>query len=38
MEIPTIVIELGETVFHLVGIDHRGEVVVRKSARGRAGG
>jgi transposase len=30
MEIHTIGIDLGKTVFHLVGIDVRGEVVVRK--------
>ena len=30
MEIHTIGIDLGKTVFHLVGLDTRGEVVVRK--------
>jgi hypothetical protein len=30
MEIHTIGIDLGKTVFHLVGLDARGEVVVRK--------
>ena len=30
MEIRTIGIDLGKTVFHLVGVDARGEVVVRK--------
>jgi transposase len=30
MEIHTIGIDLGKTIFHLVGIDARGEVVVRK--------
>ena len=30
MEIHTIGIDLGKTVFHLVGLDVRGEVVVRK--------
>jgi hypothetical protein len=30
MELHTIGIDLGKTVFHLVGLDLRGEVVVRK--------
>ena len=30
MEIRTIGIDLGKTVFHLVGVNARGEVVVRK--------
>ena len=30
MEIRTIGIDLGKTVFHFVGADARGEVVVRK--------
>jgi transposase len=30
MEIHTIGIDLGKTVFHLVGLNTRGEVVVRK--------
>ena len=30
MEIHTIGIDLGKTVFHLVGLNARGEVVVRK--------
>jgi len=30
VEIHTIGIDLGKTVFHLVGVDARGEVVVRK--------
>src|SRR3982750_2685259 len=30
MELHTIGIDLGKTVFHLVGLDHRGQVVVRK--------
>ena len=30
MEIRTIGIDLGKTVFHLVGLNARGEVVVRK--------
>src|ERR1039458_4389737 len=30
MEIRTIGIDLGKTVFHMVGLDARGEVVVRK--------
>ncbi len=30
MELHTIGIDLGKTVFHLVGLDPRGEVVVRK--------
>ena len=30
MEIHTIGIDLGKTVFHLVGLNPRGEVVVRK--------
>jgi hypothetical protein len=30
MEIRTIGIDLGKTVFHLVGVNKRGEVVVRK--------
>lgn len=30
MDIHTIGIDLGKTVFHLVGINQRGEVVVRK--------
>src|SRR4030081_1395025 len=30
MELPTTGIDLGKTVFHLVGLDLRGEVVVRK--------
>ena len=30
MEIRTIGIDLGKTVFHLVGVTARGEVVVRK--------
>ena len=30
MEIHTIGIDLGKTVFHLVGLNVRGEVVVRK--------
>jgi hypothetical protein len=30
MELPTIDIDLGKTVFHVVGLDLRGEVVVRK--------
>ncbi len=30
MEIHTMGIDLGKTVFHLVGLNHRGEVVVRK--------
>jgi transposase len=30
MELQTIGIDLGKTVFHLVGLDRRGEVVVRK--------
>jgi hypothetical protein len=31
MELHTIGIDLGKTVFHLVGLDPRGEVVVRKN-------
>src|SRR5258708_33302980 len=31
MELQTIVIDLGKTVFHLVGVNVRGEVVVRKT-------
>jgi transposase len=30
MELHTIGIDLGKTVFHLVGVSQRGEVVVRK--------
>jgi transposase len=30
MELHTIGIDLGKTVFHLVGLNRRGEVVVRK--------
>ena len=30
MELHTVGIDLGKTVFHLVGLDLRGEVVVRK--------
>jgi transposase len=30
MEIRTIGIDLGKTVFHLVGVNARGEIVVRK--------
>ena len=30
MELHTIGIDLGKTVFHLVGLNQRGEVVVRK--------
>ena len=30
MEIRTIGIDLGKTVFHLIGVNARGEVVVRK--------
>ena len=30
MEIHTIGIDLGKTIFHLVGVNSRGEVVVRK--------
>ena len=30
MEIDTIGIDLGKTVFHLVGLDRAGEVIVRK--------
>jgi transposase len=30
MELHTIGIDLGKTVFHLVGVNQRGEVVVRK--------
>jgi hypothetical protein len=30
MELPTIGIDLGKTVFHLVGLNQLGEVVVRK--------
>ena len=30
MEIRTIGIDLGKTVFHLVGVNARGEVVIRK--------
>ena len=30
MEIPTIGFDQGKTVFHLVGINARGEVVIRK--------
>jgi transposase len=30
MELQTIGIDLGKTVFHLVGLNLRGEVVVRK--------
>ena len=30
MELHTIGIDLGKTVFHLVGLNHAGEVVVRK--------
>jgi len=30
MEIHTIGIDLGKTIFHLVGLNSRGEVVVRK--------
>jgi transposase len=30
MELHTIGIDLGKTVFHLVGLSRRGEVVVRK--------
>jgi len=33
MEIHTIGIDLGKTVFHLVGLSARGEVVVRRTAR-----
>lgn len=31
MKLHTIGIDLGKTVFHLVGLDQRGEVVVRKA-------
>ena len=31
MELHTIGIDLGKTIFHLVGLNLRGEVVVRKS-------
>jgi hypothetical protein len=34
MEIATIGIDLGKTVFHLVGLSARGDVVVGKSSRG----
>ena len=30
MEIDTIGIDLGKTVFHLVGLDKQGEIVIRK--------
>ena len=30
MEIRTIGIDLGKTIFHLVGVNARGEIVVRK--------
>jgi hypothetical protein len=33
MELHAIGIDLGKTVFHLVGLNLRGEVVVRKSVR-----
>ena len=33
MELHTIGIDLGKTVFHLVGLDLHGEVVVRKKFR-----
>ena len=32
MEIRTIGIDLGKTVFHLVGVNGRGEVVFRKAS------
>ena len=32
MELHTIGIDLGKTVFHLVGLDLHGEAVVRKSS------
>lgn len=35
MEISTIGIDLGKTVFHLVGVNARGEVVVQKGDRRR---
>ena len=34
MEIKSIGIDLGKTVFHLVGVNARGEVVVRKKCSG----
>ena len=34
MEIRTIGIDLGKTVFHFVGVNARGQVVVRKKAPG----
>jgi hypothetical protein len=37
MEIHTMGIDLGKTVFHLVGLSLRGEVVVRKMASLPAG-
>jgi len=33
MELHTIGIDLGKTVFHLIGLNLRGEVVVHKKAR-----
>jgi len=33
MELHTIGIDLGKTVFHLVGLNRHGEVVVRKKRR-----
>jgi hypothetical protein len=33
MQLHTIGIDLGKTVFHLVGLNPRGEVVVRKKTR-----
>jgi hypothetical protein len=33
MELHTIGVDLGKTVFHLVGLNLRGEVVVRRSFR-----
>ncbi len=35
MELHAIGIDLGKTVFHLVGLDSSGRVVVRKSVRER---
>jgi hypothetical protein len=35
LELHTMGIDLGKTVFHLVGLDRRGQVIVRKSSRER---
>ena len=38
MEIDTMGIDLGKTVFHVVGLNAAGEVIVRKKSRDRSCG